>query len=82
MDLAEQLIADIERFKTDNRLDRCVMVWCGSTEIYREPSRRALDAGERSKRGLEEQRRRIPVGMIYAYARSARAFRTPTPRRT
>src|SRR3954466_5073824 len=27
-DLAEQVIADIRRFKTDNNLDRMVMVWC------------------------------------------------------
>src|SRR5678809_1471999 len=28
-DLAEQVIADIRRFKADNNLDRLVMVWCG-----------------------------------------------------
>src|SRR5204862_6115749 len=33
-DLAEQVVADIRRFKADNQLDRLVMVWCGSTEIY------------------------------------------------
>ena len=38
MDLAEQLMADVERFKTTHGLDRCVAVWCGSTEVYREPS--------------------------------------------
>src|SRR5579884_4086258 len=38
MDLAEQLMADIERFKSTNGVDRCVAVWCGSTEVYREPT--------------------------------------------
>jgi len=36
MDLAEQLMKDIENFKTKNKVDRCVMVWNGSTEIYLE----------------------------------------------
>src|SRR5712672_1494245 len=33
-DLAEQLISDIRKFKSDHNLDRMVMVWCGSTEVY------------------------------------------------
>src|SRR5579862_8925704 len=33
-ELAEQVIADIRKFKADNQLDRLVMVWCGSTEIF------------------------------------------------
>src|SRR6185295_9843633 len=33
-ELADQLIDDIRRFKKDNHLDRVVMVWCGSTEIF------------------------------------------------
>src|ERR1700688_382973 len=33
-DLAEQVISDIRKFKSDNGLDRMVMVWCGSTEIF------------------------------------------------
>src|SRR5678816_109215 len=38
MDLAEQLIADIAKFKADNGCDRLVMVWAASTEIYIEES--------------------------------------------
>src|SRR4051812_23591281 len=37
MDYAEQLIADIETFKKVNGLDRAVAVWCGSTEVYKQP---------------------------------------------
>src|SRR6059036_3505323 len=33
-DLAEQVIADIRKFKADFKLDRLVMVWCGSTEVF------------------------------------------------
>src|SRR6476661_10744354 len=33
-DLAEQVMADMRKFKADNNLERLVMVWCGSTEIF------------------------------------------------
>src|SRR3954454_9934828 len=38
MELAEQLIEDIARFKTEKGCDRLVMVWAASTEIYMEES--------------------------------------------
>jgi myo-inositol-1-phosphate synthase len=65
-DLAEQVSADIEKFKKDNGLSRLVMVWCGSTEVYRE-------AGEvhsslaKFEKGLEESHPDILPSMIYAY---------------
>ena len=34
MDLAEQLMRDIEDFRTRHQLTRVVMVWCASTEVY------------------------------------------------
>src|SRR3954469_8672132 len=33
-DLAEQVRADIRKFKEDHNLSRLVMIWCGSTEVY------------------------------------------------
>src|SRR5258706_7282270 len=33
-DLAEQVVADIRKFKADNNLDRLVMGWARSTEIF------------------------------------------------
>src|SRR6058998_3906639 len=33
-DLAEQVMEDIRRFKDQHHLDRLVMVWCGSTEVF------------------------------------------------
>src|SRR4029453_16634417 len=33
-ELAEQVAADIRKFKTDHKLDRLVMIWAGSTEIF------------------------------------------------
>ncbi|RYY21275.1 MAG: inositol-3-phosphate synthase, partial [Cytophagaceae bacterium] len=38
LDLAEQVRADIRNFKAERGCSRLVMVWCGSTEIYHEPS--------------------------------------------
>ena len=66
-ELADQVIADIRRFTEENQLDRLVMVWCGSTEIYMEPTavHQSLAAFEK---GLEESDPAIPSSMIYAYA--------------
>src|SRR5947209_11299855 len=33
-DLADQVVADIRQFKADRALDRLVMIWCGSTEVF------------------------------------------------
>ncbi len=64
-DLAEQLIADIRAFK--KTVDRVVMIWCGSTEIFLEPGpvHQTLAAFEK---GLENNDPAIPPSMIYAYA--------------
>jgi myo-inositol-1-phosphate synthase len=66
-DLAEQVIADIRKFKADNKLDRIVVVWAGSTEVYMKESaaHQSLAAFEK---GLEESDPTIPSSMIYAYA--------------
>jgi myo-inositol-1-phosphate synthase len=66
-DLAGQVIADIRRFKEEKRLDRLVMVWCGSTEVYltETPAHASIEAFERA---LEADDDSIPSSMIYAYA--------------
>ena len=66
-DLAEQLIDDIRRFKSANALDRVVLIWCGSTEVFLTESaaHQSLAAFER---GLEASDPSIPSSMIYAYA--------------
>ena len=66
-DLAEQLIADIRKFKTDHNCDRLVMVWCGSTEIYLKESA-AHQSIESLEKGLAANDASIPPSMIYAYA--------------
>jgi len=67
MDLAEQLIKDIRKFKRDNKVDRVVMVWCGSTEIYIKESKvhQSIKALED---GMRKNHKDIPPSMIYAYA--------------
>ncbi len=66
-DLAEQLIADIQRFSEQNRCDRLVAVWCGSTEVYREPTEvhQSIAAFEQ---GLKDSSPDIAPSQIYAYA--------------
>jgi myo-inositol-1-phosphate synthase len=67
MDLAEQLMADVDRFKTTQGVDRCVAVWCGSTEVYREPSD-VHSTLAKFEKGLRENDENIAPSAIYAYA--------------
>ena len=64
-DLADQLRADIREFK--KKTDRQVMIWCGSTEIFLEPSavHQSIAAFEN---GLEASDINIAPSQIYAYA--------------
>ncbi len=67
MELAEQLIEDIAKFKSDNGCDRLVMVWAASTEIFLEASNvhNSLEAFEK---GLYDNDPAIAPSMIYGYA--------------
>jgi myo-inositol-1-phosphate synthase len=67
MDLADQLRADIRGFRKNNSLDRLIMIWCGSTEIYIEKDgvHETLVSFET---GLQENDVNITPSMIYAYA--------------
>jgi myo-inositol-1-phosphate synthase len=67
MDMAEQLMADVERFKTTHGVDRCVAVWCGSTEVYREPSD-VHSTLAKFEAGLKNNDEMIAPSAIYAYA--------------
>jgi myo-inositol-1-phosphate synthase len=67
MELAEQLIEDIAKFKTDNGCDRLVIVWCASTEIYVEESEVHASI-EVFEKAMYDNDPRIAPSMIYAYA--------------
>ena len=67
MDLALQLIDDINNFREVNGCARLVMVWCASTEVYLEPSEVHYSL-ETFEEGLRTSDPNIAPSMIYAYA--------------
>jgi myo-inositol-1-phosphate synthase len=66
-ELADQVEEDILRFKKEKNLDRLVMVWCGSTEVYREAGD-VHSTIEKFEQGLVDNHPDILPSMIYAYA--------------
>ena len=66
-DLADQVIEDIRRFKSEQNVDRLVLIWCGSTEIFMEESV-VHSSLELFEKGLDDSDPSIPSSMIYAYA--------------
>ncbi len=66
-DLAEQIRQDIRDFKKKNKLDRLVMVWCASTEVYLKPEDVHKDLHSLEK-GMKSNHPAIPPSMLYAYA--------------
>jgi myo-inositol-1-phosphate synthase len=67
MELAEQVRQDIRNFKKSSGADRLVVMWCGSTESYLEPS--AVHKSVKSfEKGLMSNDENIAPSMIYAYA--------------
>ena len=66
-ELAEQVRADIRRFKESHHLARLVMIWCGSTEVFMTES--AVHASlPLFEQALQNSDPLIPSSMIYAYA--------------
>ena len=66
-ELAEQLREDIQRFRTEHGLQRLVMIWCGSTEVYMTESEAHASVAAFEK-ALEANDPAIPSSMVYAYA--------------
>ena len=66
-DLAEQVVDDIRRFKSQHGLDRLVLVWTGSTEVFLKETA-AHQSIEAFEQGLAANDCSIPSSMIYAYA--------------
>jgi myo-inositol-1-phosphate synthase len=67
MELAEQLIEDINNFKRANECDRVVMIWCASTEVFMKPGREHEDI-KTFEQAMRENSPAIAPSMIYAYA--------------
>ena len=66
-DLAQQLREDIRNFKAENDIDRLVVIWCGSTEIFLQYSdvHKDIDSFEYA---MKENHDLISPSMLYAYA--------------
>jgi myo-inositol-1-phosphate synthase len=67
MELAKKLMEDIKAFKKKTGVDRIVMIWCGSTEIYLEQTKTHKTLANFEK-GLKANSKDISPSMIYAYA--------------
>ena len=67
MEQADELRADIRRFKEENGCDRLVMVWCGSTEVFMRPGP-VHETVESFEQGLRDDDSAIAPSMLYAYA--------------
>ena len=66
-ELAEMLMADIRNFKEANGCSRLVMIWCGSTEVFRKASA-VHQTIESFEAGLAANDPDIAPSQIYAYA--------------
>ena len=67
MDLAKQIMDDIYSFNSENNVTDNVMIWCGSTEIFLEPSD-VHSSLNKFEEGLKKNDPGIAPSMIYAYA--------------
>ncbi len=65
--MLENIREDIGRFRDANQVDRIVMIWCGSTEIYIEvgPAHQDLESFEAA---IDANDPTIAPSMLYAYA--------------
>ncbi len=67
MDLAEQVRADIRDFRKSSEASRLITIWCGSTEIFLQPTA-AHQSVKAFEKALQTNDDAIAPSMIYAYA--------------
>ena len=67
LDLVKELKEDIENFKQEYGVDRCVMIWCASTEAYL-TIQDVHTSISKFEKGLEKNDPAIAPSMLYAYA--------------
>ncbi len=65
--MLNQIRADINRFRDEKAVDRVVMIWCASTEIFIEPGpqHQTIESFEKAIDANDEM---IAPSMLYAYA--------------
>ncbi len=66
-ELADQLRQDIRDFKAKQGVDRCVMVWCASTEVFIRPTA-VHESIEAFEAGMEANDPTIAPSQLYAWA--------------
>ena len=67
IDHAEMVMDDIRRFKQTTGVSRMIMIWCASTEVFRQPA--AVHATLKDfECGLQKSDPEISPSQIYAYA--------------
>ncbi|MGD9899176.1 MAG: inositol-3-phosphate synthase [Calditrichaceae bacterium] len=66
-DLYQMVREDIRNFKAEHKLDRLVMIWTGSTEIFMKTSEVHATI-ESFEKGMRENHKDIAPSMIYAWA--------------
>ncbi len=66
-DMVQEVREDIHNFKTEHGVDRLVMIWCGSTEVFLSemPVHQTIESLEK---GFQQNDENIPPSMVYAYA--------------
>jgi len=67
MELVEALKSDIDTFKRESKVSRCVMIWCASTEVFLKPGE-VHSSLEKFEEGLKNNDPTISPSMLYAYA--------------
>ncbi|WP_373803095.1 inositol-3-phosphate synthase [Bacteroides heparinolyticus] len=68
-EMVEQLRKDIRRFKTEKQLERIVVIWAASTEIYVPVDKEVhYKLSDLEKAMQDDDRTRIAPSMCYAYA--------------
>ena len=65
--MLEAIREDIHRFKEDKQVDRLVMIWAASTEVFIEPSMAHMDL-EHFEAAIDADDPAIAPSMLYAYA--------------
>jgi myo-inositol-1-phosphate synthase len=65
--MLEAIREDIGRFRDDKQVDRIIMIWCASTEIFIEPGPAHVDL-DTFEQAIDADDPTIAPSMLYAYA--------------
>jgi myo-inositol-1-phosphate synthase len=65
--MLEAIREDINRFREDKQVDRVVMIWCASTEIFIEPGAAHLSI-EAFEKAIDADDETVSPAQLYAYA--------------